>query len=213
MYKRLVAYKKEHNDTNVPKRYKADPQLGDWVNMQRYFWREKKITEERKQLLDSIGLKCDLSAKSIAAWEEMYKRLVEYKNEHKKTNVSYTYNKDPQLGRWVNTQRIAYREKKMTEERQRLLNSIGFLWAELGAATWEKMYEQLVAYKKEHNSTQVPRKYKANPQLGNWVNYQRKRYRNNKMTEERKRLLKSIGFVLPDLSTNIKQHGRKCMSN
>jgi len=58
------------------------------------------------------------------------------------------------------------------------------------------MYEQLVAYEKEHNSTQVPTKYKADPQLGKLVCKQRTRYRNNKMTEERKRLLNSIGFCM-----------------
>jgi len=36
MYQRLVAYKTEHKDTNVPQSYKKDPKLGKWVNAQRY---------------------------------------------------------------------------------------------------------------------------------------------------------------------------------
>ena len=50
MYERLVAYKMKHKDTNVPQRY---PGLGRWVANQRF--RKKKMTEERKRLLDYIG--------------------------------------------------------------------------------------------------------------------------------------------------------------
>ena len=42
--------------------------------------------------------------------------------------VPHKYKVDPSLGYWVNNQRIAHRDKKMTEERKRLLNSIGFAW-------------------------------------------------------------------------------------
>ena len=89
----------------------------------------------------------------------------------------------------------------MTEERKRLLNSIGFVWGGIiSTATWEEMYQRLVAYKKEHMDVNVPKRYKKDPQLGDWVGTQRKVYKNKKMTKEHKRLLDSIGFawsVLP----------------
>jgi len=125
-YERLVAYKKEHNDTRVPARYEKDPQFGRWVNSQRYACRKNSITEERKRLLNSIGFVWTY----IATWEEMYERLVAYKKEHKDTGVPQSYKKDPKLGSWVYTQHTAYKRKKLTEERKRLLNSIGFVWDE-----------------------------------------------------------------------------------
>ena len=54
-YQRLVAYKKEHKHTNVPQRDRKDPQRGRWVSKQRFLYRNKKMTEERKRLLDSVG--------------------------------------------------------------------------------------------------------------------------------------------------------------
>ena len=85
----------------------------------------------------------------------------------------------------------------MTEERKSLLNSIGFVW-DFGTKNneaWEEMYQRLVAYKKEHKGTSVPQNYKEDPQLGHWVSNQRKAYKNKIMTEERKHLLNSIGFL------------------
>jgi len=124
MYQRLVAYNKEHKDTNVTFKYKEDPKLVRWVSTQRAVHRSKQMTEERKHLLDSIGFVWEFSAK----WEEMYQRLIAYKKEHKHTKVPYKYKEDRQLGHWVSNQRIAHRNKKMMEERKHLLNSIGFAW-------------------------------------------------------------------------------------
>ena len=87
MYQRLVAYKNEHNDTNGPQYYNKDPQLGVWVSTQRYVHRNKKMIEEQKGLLNSIGFVWEPSTKNKAPWEEMHQRLVAYKNEHKDTNV------------------------------------------------------------------------------------------------------------------------------
>ena len=104
--------------------------------------RNKKMTEERKCLLNSIGFVWESSTRNKAPWEEMYQRLVVYKKEHKDTNVPSKYKEDPKLGQWVPNQRFAYWNKKMTEERKRLLDSIGFLWelSTKNKATWEEMY-------------------------------------------------------------------------
>ena len=128
MYKRLVAYKKDHNSTLVPVKYKADPQHGNWVRNQRTIYRNNKMTEERKQLLDSIGFVVpDFATKYIAEWEEMYQRLVAYKNEHKSIRVPTKYKANPKLANWVHKQRTLYRNNKMTEERKQLLDSVGFV--------------------------------------------------------------------------------------
>ena len=128
MYQQLVAYTKEHTHTIVPTNYKKDPQLARCVSTQHVVHRVKKMTEGRKYFLDSIGFVWELSTRNKASREEMYQRLGVYNKEHKHTLVSTKYKEDPQLGYCVNTQRVVYRDKKMTEERKHLLNSIGFAW-------------------------------------------------------------------------------------
>ena len=74
-----------------------------------------KIPEERKRLLNSIGFAWGAPASRgtyTATWEAMYQRLVVYKKEHMNTKVPQHYNKGPQLGMWVGSQRY---NKKMTD--------------------------------------------------------------------------------------------------
>ena len=69
-------------------------------------------------------------------------------------------------------------------------------------AKWETKFNELVAYKDTHGgSCNVPRGYAENPQLGNWVNNQRKQYKKfqqdpstSPMTQERIERLESIAF-------------------
>jgi hypothetical protein len=46
------------------------------------------------------------------------------------------------------------------------------------------MYNRLVAYKKKHNLTQVPRRSKDRS-LGNWVYIQRRTYNNGDLSKKR----------------------------
>eukprot|EP00985_Skeletonema_marinoi_P021763 scaffold13537_cov142-Skeletonema_marinoi.AAC.1 len=43
---------------------------------------------------------------------------------------------------------------------------------------WDMRYQELVAYNDEHGDTLVPAKYPDNPQLGTWVNEQRRNIKN-----------------------------------
>lgn len=61
---------------------------------------------------------------------------------------------------------------------------------------WEKKFQFLVKYKKLNDgSTLVPYKYDANPELGNWIHYQRQLYIAEELSTGRIDRLESIGFV------------------
>jgi len=202
MYQGLVAYKKGKKDINFPScKIKIDLKLGRWIVRQRFLYRNQQMAKDRVCLLNSVGFVWNPpSGKQgfdSVIWENMYQRLVAYKKEHKDTLVPNKFNKDPKLGTWVNTQRISYKKKRITEERKRLLNSIGFAWNknDNNDARWEKMYQHLVAYRTKHKDINAPQRYKEDARLVTWVDTQRFVYENKRMTEERKRLLDSIGFV------------------
>ncbi|VEU40454.1 unnamed protein product [Pseudo-nitzschia multistriata] len=191
MYQRLVEYKQKHGTTQVPFNYKADPQLGNWVSKQRIGCKRK----DRIGLLNQIGFVWkhrNHSCWDDEAWENMYQRLVEYKQKHGTTCVPANYKADPKLGHWVRTQRTCCKR----EDRIDLLNQIGFVWKLRNGSykddeAWEDTYQRLVEYKQKHGTTQVPRNYKADPKLGNWVKHQRKHCKRKDHID----LLNQIGFV------------------
>ena len=143
-YQKLIEYKNKHNGcTDVPHDYYEDPQLGRWVAYKR---RDKKKLlkshPERFEMLNSIGFKWKISPSEGSeirdvrtSWMDMYNRLIDYKKQNNDTNVLRSYIKDPKLGRWVSDQRCEYRNDNLQEDRQSMLNKIGFEWTLIKTTT------------------------------------------------------------------------------
>ena len=136
-------------------------------------------------------------------WYEMYRRLIAYEDEHGAGTGNNTIemmlgcDHDRLLAYWVSVQRRLYHKHKIPRECAKLLDSIGFDWG-IPPKGWDEMYQRLINYKTEHNHTMVPSKYDNDPDLGAWVAKQRRLYKKNKLSEERVRLLKSLGFAWSD---------------
>ncbi|OEU22157.1 hypothetical protein FRACYDRAFT_177848 [Fragilariopsis cylindrus CCMP1102] len=167
-------------------------------------------------------------------WQSRYHELKEYNTLNKHTNVPKDYTRNPQLGRWVNTQRTQYnlllngKESGLTTERINLLDAIGFAWSsDMMTIKWQLMYAELVEYEIVNRDTNVPFDYTRNPQLGRWVNTQRTQYKlwlhkgKSDMTPERINLLDAIGFrwrmkreIIPiDVDTSTTDDGTSTTTN
>ena len=200
MYQRLLAYKKEHDDsTKVPQNYKKDQKLGHWVGTQRKFHNKHKLLPARYSLLASIDFDWGTGPQGphMDWWMEMHQRLVEYKKQHDgSTKVPINYEKDAKLGPWVAVQRQANYNNTLLPDRYSLLDSIDFDWGDGKRiyTDWMETYQQLVVYKQQYNTTNVPANYKEDPKLCTWVYRQRYAYKNKNMPEERISCLNSIGF-------------------
>ena len=60
----------------------------------------------------------------------MFERLKKYKEKHGDCLVPQKYEDDPELGRWVATQRrVSTLDDRAKQERRDKLNSIGFVWS------------------------------------------------------------------------------------
>ena len=141
----LKAYKAQHGDCLVPKRYIKDGvQLGQWVYNQRRaalaFKAKKKnpkITQERIDILDAIDFAWSVRPKD--AWNIKFEALKAFKAQHGNCLVHHNYKTEPEglrLGVWVAHQRTFYgafmakaKNPKITQERIDLLNAVGFVWS------------------------------------------------------------------------------------
>uniref|UniRef100_A0A7S3P091 Helicase-associated domain-containing protein n=1 Tax=Amphora coffeiformis TaxID=265554 RepID=A0A7S3P091_9STRA len=146
-------------------------------------------------------------------WDEMFRQLIEYKEKHGDCLVPSRYETNLKLGKWVETQRYEYTKLKraeanpnekpeemnqeetklggkprvtnarLTEERLRRLESIGFEWKVRNKMKryydkqWQDMFDQLMDFKAKNGHTMVPKRFPDNPRLANWVHTQRIQYR------------------------------------
>jgi outer membrane biogenesis lipoprotein LolB len=97
------------------------------------------------------------------------------------------------LGKWVSHQRQYYAKGRLQIEKIRQLESLNFDWNP-NDSDWKDLFEELKVYKQEHGDCNVPRSYSKNIKLALWVKIQRGAYRKNKLSDDRKAKLQSIGF-------------------
>lgn len=110
------------------------------------------------------------------------------------------------LGSWMKTQITQYRNAKegklpaLSEDRIKLLDEIGMHWGEKRKTTpWDDRYEALIQYRKRFGHVNVPWQWKENVALAQWVNSQRKKYKDlldgkrNNLTDEQINRLNLIG--------------------
>ena len=208
--------------------------LGLWVKEQRRFYRnylEKKkgvctpINEERIAQLKSIGLEwnCNLATRTTRddQWQRNLELLSAFQRENGHFRVPVDFVIDSiKLGQWVKNQRKYYKNRmagktglraSITEERIAQLNAIGFRWNYGGEkewrrddAGWQKKFDLLCAFRREHGHCRVPNKFVVDSiKLGLWVENQKRHFKNYKkgkrghgasITEERVSKLDSIGF-------------------
>jgi hypothetical protein len=198
-FQQLVEYKQTQGDCKVPYSYSVNPHLGSWVMTQRRNKKTGRLDVERQARLDSIGFewgKEEISAQ--VAWGQRFQQLVEYKQTHGDCKVPNEYSDNPQLSSWVMTQRRNKQTGRLDVERQAELDLIGFEWGKEERIpleiAWKQRFQQLVEYKQTHGDCRVPRQYSVNPQLGFWVNAQRRNKRKGTLGVERQAQLDSIGF-------------------
>jgi Helicase associated domain len=182
---KLESFKDLHGHCNVPRGW--DLQLGVWVTTLRLRQKRGHLSEERKAQLDKLGFPWDPRG---SRWDTNFAKLKSFKDRHGHCNVPEKWDKDPQLGTWVNG--VRGRRDKLSAERRAQLDSLGFTWNSTDQG-WEAMFAQLKRYKQRFGDCAVPSKWSENPQLGAWVGKQRQQ--KTKITKSKRESLEALGFV------------------
>ncbi len=148
-------------------------------------------TKEIIELFETIEV-------TLQSWRVNYNHLQEYRKIHpdRWPQASEEYPVDNNLGLWCSTQRKAYTKQKLSQERIRLLEALGFMWDPLEAA-WQEQYTYLQEYRTIHPDTwpQDSEEYPVGNNLGSWCSTQRVKYTKQELSHERIQLLEKIGFM------------------
>ena len=116
---------------------------------------------------------------------------MKYKAEHGHCNIPQSTGS---LGKWVDNQRHQKRKGKLSEERIRKLNNVGFEWSPHNSLpTWDERLVELMEHKADHGHCSVSKK-KKQKSLATWVESQRSRRKQGKLSEARIKKLDVLGF-------------------
>lgn len=133
-YEKAKQYYIEHGSLEVPYDYttKDGFRLGYWVRRHKKGRKAKsdiRVTEERRRLLNEIGMIWDTDEVTESSWQQYYRLAEKYYKEHGNLKLAARAKYDGmRLGNWIARQRAAYRAGKLTEEQHQKLHSIGMVW-------------------------------------------------------------------------------------
>ena len=208
MYELSKKYYEYHGDLEIPQKFKTingyeynetGVNLEAWLDYQRA---SKYLSDERRKLLLDIGMCFD--SKRNLQWNKYYELAKKYYECHGnleipqkfKTINGYEYDESGvNIGTWLNTQR---QNKKISNEKRKLLNNIGMRFEYYDDLQWNKNYELAKIYYEYYGNLEVPFKFKTSNgylydesgvSLGRWLNNQRQ---NKNLSDERKKLLINI---------------------
>ena len=106
--------------------YYKEFNIGIWFAKQRRKYNKGKLSKEKIELLESIGIVFE--TKLNITWNFKFELLKEFINEFKRfPNVKDIY-KNINLGTWLRTQKTNFNKGKLSEERKQLLESIGVVF-------------------------------------------------------------------------------------
>lgn len=195
MYELASQYYKKHGDLNIRNYYKTSKKenLGTWICAQRYFYKLNKLSFERIQKLESIGMIWQIHQSSD--WNTMYKLAQNYYHKHSNLLVpkNYVAEDGQNLGLWIASKRCAYTNGELSLEKIKKLEAIGMNW-KLKERDWNKKYTLARTYYNEHGNLLIPR-HGPTKALGDWLKNQRYAHKRGELSSEKIELLANIGMI------------------
>lgn len=199
-FHKIKAYFDQHGDITSIGNSAAekDQKLNKWLQKQRRSYKDGKLSNEKIELLKSVGIVWDTYTD---AWETGFLHAKKYYETKGNLNVPLSYADDSgyTLGIWIANQRNNYRRpsgnKKITETQKKSLDGIGMIWNPV-LEQWEKLYESAKIYFNEHGDLNVPAGYKTadGHSLKEWLRTQRENKIKGTLSNDKTERLNQIGM-------------------
>ena len=168
---------------------KDNKPLYDFVHRARKLYEKGTLSKELEGQLNAINF--DWGDSYLARqWQEAFH---EYKEYVAKKDTHFITVKTPQgrsLSYWATRQRLSKYQGKLSQDKIKKLESIGFKWKVL--LEWDDAYDELKSYVELNQS--IKGLNDINKSLYMWVLRQRKKYTKGELKSDHLEKLKDIGF-------------------
>ena len=188
--------------------------LGHWLNRQRTQHNLGQLTSEHREKLESIGFVFD-SVHELN-WNEFYGQLHNYLEHYHTLNIPKKFNtidginydeKGKNLGAWWHVQKSKYNKGTLKDEQIKKIDKLYDILNEYEKVNWNKMYEFSKKYYERYNTLRIKQSSILifdnicvdMEKLANWINKQRRDYRNGSLSLEKVEKLKQIGMIFENV--------------
>jgi hypothetical protein len=126
-YPLLVQFKEREGHCAVPlKHSESGKKIGFWLMVQKIHRKTGMISNERRHLLESLGVKWKFQ---VSTWDFNFLLLLQFRDREGHVRIPVRHVEDGQrLGVWVRMHRDHRNSGTLCPEKERRLNEIGFIW-------------------------------------------------------------------------------------
>ena len=214
MYRGLVKhYEKNGHFAYLNKEMINGINLHVWFKSQIESYKSGKMNNDRRRIFEESGLilKFENMKMINSSWLTHYEALKNFLQSNKWNGQigSYTKFDGVDIGAWLQKQKELYKNDELCTVALSLFNEIDFNFScvlstenktkiskDEKNSKWEYGLSQLLIYKENYGCVNVPFKFINEDEfdLGQWVYFQRKRYKENNMSPDRMMIYRVLGF-------------------
>ncbi|MBF0346223.1 MAG: Helicase associated domain protein [Magnetococcales bacterium] len=185
----LVVFRRLYGHAQVEIDDARHPGLAAWCQKQRDLRQKRQLISDRVRQLDETGFVWDLEE---AHWQERFSLLKDFQRRH--GHLSLNGDDSHVLPPWIEEQRQLRARNRLHPTRIDRLNALGFIWS-AKEERWEGLFQRFLHFRQCHLHGDVPERWPEDPELGDWVQMQRREARRGAMDEDRRARLTMAGFV------------------
>jgi len=200
MFSALVKFKQHHGHCWVPASPSSNARLSRWVSTQRKLKRHGLLKKHRQRQLDNLGFDWRSSASASLAWEHRFQQLQEFNRRFGHSHVPAEWAENLTLGGWVVKMRRLRKKGRLSTDKIRRLNKIGFVWEPLKKRQkehdiiWAQWLDKLIAFYRKNGHWCVPTDQRRYHRLRVWMDNQRINYHEGSLSTKRIRQMEKAGF-------------------
>lgn len=194
-YDALLEYKSKNGNLRVPHAFCCNDgyKLGLKVCYVRIY--RDKLTDEEFNKLEKIGFiwRCKNKRQSF---QEVYEMILKYIEEYGNSNIPVGYVTENGIRLGLIIYSFKNRSRKLSEEEAKKLKEIGidFIRQKKNYNKFDKIYEELKTYVKQHGNCDVPRDYISDDGTELGASVVSIKGRKNRMSEKKIAKLDELGF-------------------
>jgi superfamily II DNA or RNA helicase len=200
MSQKLREFKEREGHCRVPRGY-VDKQLATFVNGLRGRRRDGYLSREQIEGLDALGFSWDPYADDF---EEMFRQLCEFKKREGHCRVPQDLGA---LGGFVSSVRMRRSRGKLSEDKIKRLDVLGFSWDPYGEF-FEENLQKLRMFKEREGHCRVPNGY-ADQDLAGWVARLRQRKKLGGLSQDEITRLDALGFCWDMKAVRLEELGAR----
>jgi hypothetical protein len=200
-FKETLEYKKQFGTPNAPFGYKTPNgfSLGKWQNHQKIKYNKGILLADKIKKFEEINFIWGIRDK---AFEKGFKETLKYKELFCNPDTPFKY-KTPdgyRLGKWQSHQRNNYSKGKLSLDRVKRLEEIGFKWKltdiQRESRGWDFWFELTLQFKQETGDANTLSNYHTSSgfNLGGWQNRQRIEHKKGTLSADKAKRLDKIKF-------------------